>query len=148
MSTYTQLLYHIIFSTKNREPTMVPLQKIRLFSYIHKLLSNKKCHLYRINGVEDHLHILSHIHPTISIAHLVKDIKLASHDFIAKEAIFPKFKGWQNGYGAFSVSFKEKNRLIEYIKNQEEHHQSFSFLKEYKSVLTENNIEFDPKYLL
>jgi len=68
MSTYTQLIYHIVFSTKNREPTMIKDQKKRLFGFIHQLLTNKKCHLYRINGVEDHLHILTHVHPTIAFA--------------------------------------------------------------------------------
>lgn len=108
MSTYAQLIYHIVFSTKNREFTMIKDHKKRLFGFIHQLLTNKKCHLYRINGVEDHLHILTHVHPTIAIAALIKDIKLASDDFIDKEAIFPKFKGWQDGYGAFSESIKAK----------------------------------------
>lgn len=148
MSTYTQLLFHIVFSTKNREHTIVQDQKKRLFGYIHQLLTNKGCHLYRLNGVEDHLHILTHIHPTISVSHLVKDIKLASYDFILKEKIFPNFKGWQNGYGAFTESYKTKNNLIEYIKNQESHHKKLSFFEEYKTLLKDHGVEFDPKYLL
>lgn len=122
MGTYTQLIYHIVFSTKYRHPTMIPDQKKRLFIYIHHLLTNKNCHLYRINGVEDHLHILTHIHPSISISSLVKDIKLSSNQFIKAEGIFPDFKGWQNGYGAFSANLRSKEILINYIKNQEEHH--------------------------
>jgi len=101
---------------------MIPDQKKRLFIYIHHLLTNKNCHLYRINGVEDHLHILTHIHPSISISSLVKDIKLSSNQFIKAEGIFPDFKGWQNGYGAFSANLRSKEILINYIKNQEEHH--------------------------
>lgn len=148
MATHTQLIYHLVFSTKHREPTIVPDQKKRLFAYIHNLLTNKNCHLYRINGVEDHLHILTHIHPTIAISILVKDIKLASDDFIKSEGIFPDFKGWQDGYGAFTESIKAKERLINYIKNQEEHHRKISFLDEYKQLLKEYEIEFDEKYLL
>lgn len=148
MATHTQLIYHLVFSTKHREPTIVPEQKKRLFAYIHNLLTNKNCHLYRINGVEDHLHILTHIHPTIAISILVKDIKLASDDFIKSEGIFPDFKGWQDGYGAFTESIKAKERLINYIKNQEEHHRKISFLDEYKQLLKEYEIEFDEKYLL
>lgn len=148
MATYTQLLYHFVFTTKYREPTIVSDQKKRLFAYLHQLLANKNCHLYRINGVEDHLHILTHVHPTISISSLIKDIKLAADDFVKKEAIFPKFKGWQDGYGAFTVSIKEKDRLIAYIKNQEEHHRNISFLDEYKSILKEFEIDFEEKYLL
>lgn len=127
---------------------MVQDEKKRLFAFIHNLLTNKNCHLYRINGMEDHLHILTHIHPTIAISSLVKDIKLASDDFIKREDVFPKFKGWQDGYGAFTESIKEKDRLIAYIRNQEEHHRKVSFLDEYKALLKEHEIEFDEKYLL
>ncbi|MFC5624278.1 IS200/IS605 family transposase [Algoriphagus winogradskyi] len=148
MSTYTQLMYHIVFSTKHREPTLIKDDRRRLFAYIHQLLTNKNCHLYRINGVEDHLHILTHIHPTIAIANLVKDIKLASDDLIKEEKIFPDFQGWQDGYGAFSETIKAKERLMKYIKNQEEHHRTISFEDEYKSLLNEYEIKFDPKYLL
>ncbi len=148
MATHTQLLYHFVFSTKHREPTIIPDQKKRFFAYLHQLLTNKNCHLYRINGVEDHLHILTHVHPTLSISSLIKDIKLAADDFIKRESIFPKFKGWQDGYGAFSESIKEKDRLINYIKNQEEHHRKISFREEYKALLKEHEIEFDEKYLL
>ena len=148
MSTYTQLIYHIVFSTKHRERTLIKDHRRRLFAYIHQLLTNKNCHLYRINGVEDHLHILTHIHPTIAIANLVKDIKLSSGDLIKEEGIFPDFQGWQDGYGAFSETIKAKERLMNYIKNQEEHHRTISFFEEYKSLLNEYDIKFDPKYLL
>jgi REP element-mobilizing transposase RayT len=98
--------------------------------------------------VEDHIHILTHIHPTIAIASLVKDIKLASISLIKEEGIFQYFDGWQDGYGGFSVSEKEKSGLIQYIENQEEHHRQIDFLDEYRRILIENGIEFDPKYLL
>ncbi len=148
MGTHTQLIYHIVFSTKRREPTIDQDQKKRMFAFIHHLLTNKNCHLYRINGIEDHLHILTHVHPSIAVSSLVKDIKLASDDFVKREGIFPKFKGWQDGYGAFSESIKAKEWLIEYVKNQEEHHKKVSFLDEYKALLMENEIEFDERYLL
>jgi hypothetical protein len=79
---------------------------------------------------------------------LVKDIKLASIDFIKNEEIFPDFEGWQDGYWAFTVSNRDKDQLINYIKNQEEHHKKESFLDEYKRLIEEHGIEFDPKYLL
>ena len=148
MGTYTQILYHFVFSTKHREKTLVPDQKKRLFAYIHQLLTNKNCHLYRINGVEDHIHILTHVHPSLAVSSLMKDIKLASSEFILKERIFPKFNGWQDGYGAFTETVKAKNRLIKYIKNQEEHHKKITFIDEYITILKEYEIEFDPKYLL
>jgi putative transposase len=148
MSTYTQIIFHIVFSTKHREPILLQSEKKRLFAFIHQLLTNKNCHLYRINGMEDHLHILTHIHTTVSVAALIKDIKLASSDFIYRERIFPKFNGWQDGYGAFSETIKAKDRLMKYIKNQEEHHKKVTFLEEYQTLLEEYEIKFDPKYLL
>lgn len=148
MATYTQFIYHIVFSTKHREPTLLHDEKKRLYAYIHHILTNKNCHLYRINGVEDHIHILTHIHPTIAVSNLIKDIKLASSDFISRERFFPDFSGWQDGYGVFTESIKAKERLIKYIKNQEEHHKNVSFMEEYKSLLDEYEIKFDPKFLL
>ena len=148
MSTHTQILYHIVFATKYRKPTIEKSQKKRLFAYIFQLLTNKKCHLYRINGVEDHIHILTHIHPTISISALVKDIKVSTSIFLKKELIFKNFDGWQEGYGAFSEAIKSKDRLINYVKNQEKHHEKKSFFDEYKALLEEQEIVFDEKFLL
>ena len=148
MSTHTQILYHIVFATKNRKPTIEKGQKKRLYAYIFHLLTNKKCHLYRINGVEDHIHILTHVHPSISISTLVKDIKVSTSIFIKKELIFKNFDGWQEGYGAFSEAVKSKDRLINYVKNQEKHHEKKSFFDEYKALLEEHEIVFDEKFLL
>lgn len=145
MSTYTQILYHIIFGTKHRTPVLKKEKRADLFKYIWGILKNKKCHLYQINGVEDHIHILTHIHPTIALSDLVKDIKIASSLHIKENKIFPNFSGWQNGYGAFTYSLKEKERLINYVKNQEEHHKKITFREEYISMLKEFEINFDEK---
>lgn len=75
MSTFTQILYHIVFSTKNRERTLSVEKRPDIFKYIWGVIQNKKSHPYWINGVEDHLHIATHIHPTIALAPLIKDIK-------------------------------------------------------------------------
>ncbi len=148
MSTHTQILYQIIFSTKNRENVLIKEHREKLFRYIWGILKNKKCVLYQINGIEDHIHIATHIHPTIAVSSLVKDIKIASSVWIKEQNIFPDFTGWQIGYGAFTYSFKEKNVLINYIKNQEQHHQTKSFREEYIELLNDRQIEFDEKYLL
>jgi len=148
MSTYTQLLYQIVFSTKSREKTLNENGRNDLYKYIFGILKNKKCHLYRINGIEDHIHIVTHIHPTIAISNLVKDIKLASSEWIKENKIFKDFNGWQDGYGAFTYSIKEKDRLIEYVKNQEEHHKVKTFKEEYMELLNEHGIEYEEKYLL
>ena len=119
-----------------------------LFQYIHGILKNKKCHLYRINGVSDHIHIVTHVHPTVAVASLIKDIKLATTEYIEFEFLFPGFDGWQDGYGAFTYSIGAKDNLIEYVKNQEEHHRKKTFREEYIKILEEHEIDFDEKYLL
>ncbi len=148
MGTYTQIIYQIVFATKNRDMTLIEDGQERLYKFISGILKNKKCHLYRIGGVEDHLHIITHIHPTVAVAYLVKDIKLAASAFIKSEKIFPNFTGWQGGYGAFTYDISSKDNLIEYVKNQNTHHKRISFREEYISLLDENGIEFDKKYLL
>jgi len=148
MSTYTQILYQIVFSTKHRERTMIKKDRPELFQYITGLLKKKSCHLYRINGVEDHLHIITHLHPSVALADLVKDIKLSTTTLIKDKQIFSDFGGWQDGYGAFTYSIDAKDNLIEYVKNQEEHHRIKTFVEEYKELLKEHKIEFDEKYLL
>ena len=147
MSTYTQILYQIVFSTKKHERTLIKDNRKELFTYIWGILQKKKCHLYRINGVEDHLHIIIHLHPTIALSDLVKDIKVASSGYIKEKVLFPDFNAWQEGYGAFTYSIKDKDRLIEYVKNQEEHHKTLTYQEELIALLNEHGVKFDPKYL-
>ena len=148
MATYTQILYQIVFSTKNREKTLIKEHQEKLYRYIWGILKNKKCVLYQINGIEDHLHIATHIHPTVAVSSLVKDIKVASSVWIKEQNIFPNFIAWQEGYGAFTYSIKEKEALVNYIKTQEAHHKGKTFREEYINLLNEHEIEFDKKYLL
>ncbi len=148
MSTYTQILYQIVFSTKNRERTLSAYNRVELFKYISGILANKKCHLYQINGVEDHIHIITHIHPLIALSDLVKDIKLASSKFIKEKSLFKNFNGWQDGYGAFTYSIDRRTVLINYVANQEKHHVTTTFREEYIHLLNEHGVEFDEKYLL
>lgn len=147
MSTYTQILYQIVFSTKQRKRVLTPERRPDLFKYIAGILQHKNCHLYRINGVEDHLHIITHLHPSVALASLVKDIKLASSKFIKEEGLFPSFDGWQDGYAAFTYAIEAKSNLIEYVKGQEEHHRKTTFKEELMKLLRENEVEFDEKYL-
>ena len=148
MSTYTQILYQIVFSTKDREKSLLESGRDQLFAYIWGILKNKKCHLYRIGGVEDHLHIITHIHPTVAPSFLIKDIKLSTSKLIKEKNIFPSFTGWQVGYGAFTYAYSAKKDLIEYVKNQTEHHKKLDFKDEYVTLLKEHGIDFDAKYLL
>ncbi len=110
-------------------------------------MKNKRCHLYQIGGVEDYLHIINSLHPSISLVSLVKDIKLGSTSFIKEKKIFPYFNGWQDGYGAFTYSLGAKNNLIEYVKNQEAYHYKKTFKDELIELSQEHNVEYDEKYL-
>jgi putative transposase len=146
--SHRQIFYQIVFGTKNREATIAESYCQELYKYIWGVIKNNKCKLYRINGIEDHIHIFSDLHPAISLADYVKDIKVASSIWMKECGKFPKFKGWQDKYGAFTYSIKEKDIIFNYIKNQKEHHKSENFYDEYKRLLIENGIEFDEKYLL
>jgi REP element-mobilizing transposase RayT len=147
MSTYTQIYYHVIFSTKDRRPVLTKDRREELFRYIWGVIKNCQCHLYRLNGVEDHVHILVGLHPTQALADLVKHVKTGSSKWIKENNIFPGFVGWQDGYGAFTLSSAEKDAVIEYIKGQEEHHKRFSFRDEFRKILEEAGVKFEEKYL-
>ena len=147
MSTYTQILYQIVFSTKYRERTLTKDGRVDLFKYITGILKNKNCHLYSINGVDDHIHIATHLHPSVALSSLVKDIKLASTSYIKQQRLFTKFNGWQNGYAGFTYSLQAKKNLINYIESQEEHHRQKSFREELIDLLHEHSIPFNEKYL-
>ena len=140
-------MYHIVFSTKERRRTLQPEKHEDLFKYIWGIIKNKTCHLYRINGIEDHIHILSSLHPTICLADFIKDIKVSSSIWIKKENSFPLFDHWQEGYSAFTCSYRDKERLVKYIINQKEHHKKLSFREELIKLYQEENIEYDEKYL-
>jgi REP element-mobilizing transposase RayT len=148
MGTYRQIFYQIIFCPKHRKPAISREHEEELYKYIWGIINNKKCKLYRMNGIEDHIHIFSDLHPSISLSDYVKDIKVASSIWMKESGKFPLFEGWQDGYGAFTYSIQEKNTIINYVKNQKEHHKSESFYDEYKRLLQEHGIEFDEKYFL
>jgi putative transposase len=147
MNTYTQILYQIIFTPINRGHVLNSSNRPELYKYIAGIVKNKNCHLYQIGGITDHIHIVSHLHPSVALASLVKDIKVASNEYIKKNRLFPAFEGWQDGYGSFTYSIREKYRLIEYVKNQEVHHRIKSFREELIELLNEHAIAFDNRYL-
>jgi len=111
-------------------------------------LENKRCHGYQINGVTDHLHILCGLRPAVSLASLIKDVKVASSQFIKEQDLFPEFTHWQDGYGAFTCSYRDKDTIIRYIQGQEEHHRTVTFMEEFTNMLNTAGVEYDPKYLV
>ena len=91
MSTYTQILYQIVFSTKNRERTLTKNNRDRVFKFMSGVLKNKKCHLYQIGGVEDHIHIITYLNPEVALSSLIKDLKLGTTNLIKTERLFKNF---------------------------------------------------------
>ena len=149
MSTYTQILYQIVFLTKNKDKSLIgSANRVKLYKYIRAILANKQCVVYKVNGINDHVHIATHIHPSQALSSVVKDIKVSTSLWIKQENIFPNFRGWQIGYGAFTYSIDAKEKLVNYINNQESHHSKTSFREEYIKLLNDHNIKFDEKYLL
>ena len=147
MSTYTQLLYHIVFSTKYRRYTLDKSKRESLFKYMNGIIKKLNSVPYRINGVGDHVHILVRIHPAVSLSDLIKIVKSRSTIWIKENKIFPYFTSWQEGYGAFSYSHSQIENVYNYILNQEEHHARQRFQDEYKGFLKKFEIEHNIKYL-
>lgn len=114
--SYRQIFYQIVFGTKYRKMTIAEENCEQLYKYIWGITKNKKCKLYRINGIEDHIHIFSDLHPSTSLADYIKDIKVSSNGWMKNSGLFPEFEGWQDSYGAFTYSIKEKDIIINYIK--------------------------------
>ena len=146
MSSYRQLLYHFVFRTKDSLPTIKKDHADQLYAYISGIIKMKDSHLYRINGTENHLHILTDIHPSISVADFMREIKVSSSKWIKEGSYFLAFTGWAEGYGSFSCSYKDINRLIKYINNQQEHHRIKTFEEELRSLLLESGVNIDERY--
>ncbi len=147
MSTFRQIFYQIVFSTKYRNPTINEENEKELYKYISGIIKNKNGKLYRINSMTDHIHIFCDLHPTKCLSDFVKDIKTSSNTWMKQSGLFPEFTEWQVGYGAFTYNVRDKQMIINYVKNQKEHHKKESFEEEYKRLLEENGIEFEEKYL-
>ena len=148
MASYRQILYHLTFHTQNSEKVLHHSENDELFKYIWGIMKNKNCKLFRINGIEDHIHIVCDLHPSVALADLVKDIKVASWKWIKEKNIYPEFSYWSESYGAFTLSIREKDTIIKYVMNKQEHHKKESFREEFIRFLKENGIAFDEKYLL
>lgn len=146
MSSYRHLLYHIVFRTKGSQPVIKRDHADKLYSYITGIIKNKSSHLYRISGVENHIHILTDVHPSIALADFVREIKVSSSLWMKNNGLFPSFLGWAEGYGSFTCSYMDMGRLIDYVKGQQEHHRKKTFEEEYRSLLLESGIRIDERY--
>ena len=148
MGTYTELLFQIVFGSKNHLPFLNKENEETLFRYIVGICKNKKCQPYIVGGYKNHLHIIISIPPSIAISYLVKEIKNAS-SYMMKEnkTLFPDFVYWQTGFSAFTYQKSVKAVLIKYVKNQREHHQRQSFVEELVGLYEDFGVEYDIRYL-
>lgn len=129
-------LHHIVFTTYCREKTITPIYAADLYRYIWGIIRNQGCKLYRIGGVEDHIHMLVDLSPMIALSALVKEIKRCSNLWIKdhKEK-YPTFNGWARGYYAFSVNYSDRQKIIDYIISQPEHHKRAESEQEITNLL-------------
>ncbi len=141
MGSFTCLTYHIVFSTKYRKRTITDGVQDRLYEYLGGTLRSKKGQLIEIGGVEDHVHLLAGLSPSLAVSDVVRDLKSNSSKWMRDERRVESFE-WQKGYGAFTVSFDRVDAIRKYIQNQKEHHKTRTFQEEYIDFLERHGIEF------
>lgn len=146
-SSYCNLLYHIVFSTKRREPWLTLEIRSRTHQYLGGAIRNEKGIAMIINGTADHVHILAKLRQDKAISKLVGELKASSSGWISRTFEGRAGFAWQEGYGAFTVSESMLSKVHRYIERQEEHHRSVSFLEEFKVLLKAHGLPFDERYL-
>ncbi|MFH1259245.1 MAG: IS200/IS605 family transposase [Elusimicrobiota bacterium] len=138
---------HFIFSTKNRVNIITSEIKDRLYSYIGGIIKSIKGIPIAINGMPDHIHVFCIVSREMTIADFMRIVKSNSSKWLNETfPVKPKFQ-WQDGYGSFSVTKSSENKIIEYVKNQEEHHKQKSFQDEFIEYLRLMKIDYDERYI-
>lgn len=145
--SFTNLIYHFVFSTKNREPLIVRAVQSRLYDYIGGSIRNQGGVALAINGMSDHVHLLAKPRPDKSVSDVLRDLKANASGWM--HDVFPEMQdfSWQRGYGAFTVSASQVEKVRKYIAEQEIHHTKQTFQTEFVKMLRANQIDFDEKYL-
>ncbi len=144
--TYTNLLYHIVFSTKNRIPLISTALKEEMYAYVGGIIRAEGRTLLEIGGVADHVHVLLKHKPTIAVAEILNRIKANSSKWVHEKRMSRAF-AWQDGYSAFSVSESQVAAVRHYIQNQASHHERLSFKDELRALLERHGIPFEDRYL-
>jgi REP element-mobilizing transposase RayT len=142
--SYAQNHIHLVFSTKNRKKILARDFSPRLWAYMAAICKNHDLLTFAVGGMEDHIHLLFRLPPTITLASAVALVKSNSSKWIREQG---KNFAWQQGYGAFGVSSSNIPAVIKYIDNQEAHHRKFSFEDEFITLLKKHKIPYDPKYV-
>ena|SRR5215216_5354102 len=145
--TYTNLLAHVIFSTKARAPLIDPELKPQLFPYMIGIIRELGGRTLAINGLTDHIHLLMALPPAVSVADAMRVLKTNSSRWVHEKWPARRTFGWQAGYGAFSVSQSSAGEVIRYIKEQEAHHKRLTFQEEFVAFLKKHGIEYDERYI-
>jgi REP element-mobilizing transposase RayT len=145
--SFSSVLVHLVFSTKNREPTMHSLVESDLHAYSTTVLKNANCPPFAVNGMADHLHALFALSRVKSIAEVAEELKTSTSKWIKTQG--RDFRGfhWQAGYGAFSVSQSNLDQVRRYVRGQKQHHRKRSFQDEFRALLTRHEISFDERYV-
>ena len=146
-SSHCNLLYHIVFSTKGREPWLTAAIRPRVHQYLGGAIRNEKGIALIVNGTADHVHILAKLRQDKAISKVVGELKANSSGWVSRTFREAAAFAWQEGYGAFTVSESQAPKMRRYIERQEEHHRSVSFLEELKVILQAHGLPFDERYL-
>jgi putative transposase len=145
--SFGSLYFHLVFSTKNRMPSIVDDIQPRLFEYMGGILRNQKGRLVAAGGVEDHVHLLVSLSRQASIADTLRDLKSNSSSWVCERFSDQRRFAWQSGYGAFSVSFSAIDSVRTYLANQKEHHAKQTFQDEFIAMLKLHDLEYDERYV-
>ena len=146
-NTYSQIYIQAIFAVEQRASLIQPAWKEELFKYIGGIFRNKNQKLIAIGGVEDHVHLLFGLRPSMAISDLVRDVKSDSTDFIRRKRFTRRHFSWQEGFGAFSYSRSQLDSVAKYVLDQEKHHSKQSFRDEYVALLDRFEVEYEDSYL-
>ena len=145
--SYTNLLYHIVFSTKDRRHLITPEHEVRLYDYLGGTIQKVGGVSLELNGTADHIHLLAKLRPDCTLSNVLRDLKANATGWM--HDVFPTLKNfsWQRGYGAFTVSQSSVGTVRRYIARQKEHHRKRSFRDEFIQFLRENGIEYDERFI-
>ena len=145
--TYTNLLIHALFSTKDRQPLIHTEMKSDLYAYMGGIITNLRGKPVLINGPNDHVHLLFVLPASLSLADLMEKLKANSSKW-ANERSPGRAFSWQTGYTAFSVSQSKLSEVKAYISRQEEHHRKLTYQEEVVALLKKHGVEFDPRFVV
>ncbi len=146
-NTFTKINIHVVFAVKSRENLLFDHFKDDLFKYISGILKNNNQFPLAVNGYRDHVHLFFELHPTSSLSEIIKIVKANSSKWINSNKFVDGYFEWQQGYSAFSYSKTQRDGVIKYIINQEQHHKFKTFREEYVEILKKFDIKFENRYI-